>query len=408
MVLAACLEYFAQFIDGHAAIPEGEVVNIALQVVAVGGGTILPDIPCHSAVEICVFDAAIDNPVELSIRLALAEAGYAFGRDCDGVEDPFIGRDVIDSHVRAMCVMPTAEIEMDAWICGIVDVACAADDEARPCAIPPVLVAEDGRIADMRRRKANPHGSGEVVAILQLKILCVLQHDAFSDIFAAWNPQAFVEFSAIHARFDILSDNGDFKAIGGDIDRRLRIKRQIGEKAFRQRTTLDFGDFRADDMAVQIQRREIDSEMGQRRDRHVVIAWNTGQNALRYVLADHEDWNRIGVAAEHAVAFAVATMIAGDENQPVLFGERRSRGDGVEQLADDDVGLDGGVDVFLAVRIEAIRMAAVIDFTDEEQRGVRTAVGGGVETGEIVAVFWILPFAEWYVWMFGGVFVFAP
>ena len=408
MVFLTGLEDFTKFINGHAAIPEGKVIDVALEIVAVGDGAVLTNVPCHSAVEICIFDAAIDNPVELSVRVALAEAGDAFGRDRDGVEDPFVGRDVVNAHVRAMCVMPTAEVEMDAWIRGIVDVACAADDEARPCAIPPVLVAEDGRIADMRRRKANPHGSGEVVAILQLKILCVLQHDAFSDIFAAWNPQAFVEFSAIHARFDILSDNGDFKAIGGDIDRRLRIKRQIGEKAFRQRTTLDFGDFRADDMAVQIQRREIDSEMGQRRDRHVVIAWNTGQNALRYVLADHEDWNRIGVAAEHAVAFAVATMIAGDENQPVLFGERRSRGDGVEQLADDDVGLDGGVDVFLAVRIEAIRMAAMIDFADEEQCGVGATVGGGVQTGEIVAIVWILPFAERHVWMFGGVFVFAP
>ena len=250
VVLLTGLEDFTKFIDGHAAIPEGEIVDVALQVVAVGGGAILPDVPCHSAGEICVFDASIDNPVELSVRVALAEAGNAFWRDGDSVEDPFVRIDVINAHIRASCVIPTAEVEVDARIRGIVDVARAADDEARPCAVPPVLVAEDGRIADMRWREANPHGGGEVVAVLQLKIFCVLQYDAFADVFAAWNPQAFAKLAVVHSRLDVLPDDGDFKAVRGDVDGRFRVKRQIGEKAFLQRTTLDFGDFRTDDMTV--------------------------------------------------------------------------------------------------------------------------------------------------------------
>ena len=107
-------------------------------------------------------------------------------------------------------------------------------------------------------------------------------------------------------------------------------------------------------MSIQIQRFEIDSEVGQRRDGHVVVARDAWQRALRDMLADHEDGNGVGVAAEHAVAFAVAAVVAGDENQPVFFREIRPCGDGVEQLADDDVCLLDGVDVFLAVRVEAI------------------------------------------------------
>ena len=174
MVLAAGVVDFMKFINGHAAVPEGEIVNVALEIITVGGRTILTDIPCHSAFEVCVFNAAINNPVELAVRLALAEADNAFRCDRDGEEDPFIGCDVVNTHVRAMCVMPTVEIEMDARIRGIVDVACAADDEAWPCAAPPVLVAEDGRITDMCRRETNPPGGGEVVAVLQLKIFCIL------------------------------------------------------------------------------------------------------------------------------------------------------------------------------------------------------------------------------------------
>ena len=111
---------------------------------------------------------------------------------------------------------------------------------------------------------------------------------------------------------------------------------------------------------------------------------------------------------EHAVALAVAAVIARDENQPVFVREIRPCGDGVEQFADDEIRLHGGVDVFLAVRIEAVRMAAVIDFADKEQYGVRTAVRRGIEAGEIIAVGRILSLAERHVWMLGGVFVFAP
>ncbi len=166
MVLAACVEDFTEFVYGHAAVPEGEIVDVALKIVTVEGRAVLSDVPCHAAGEIRVFDAAIDNPVELSVRLALAETRDAFRRDGDGVEYPFIRRDVVDAHVRAPCVIPTTEIEVDARIRGIVDVARAADDEARSCAVPPVLVAENGRVADMRRREAHPHGGGEVVAVL--------------------------------------------------------------------------------------------------------------------------------------------------------------------------------------------------------------------------------------------------
>ena len=58
MILAVGVVDFAKFVYGHAAVPEGEIVDVALQVVAVGGGTILPDVPCHAAGEIRVFDAA--------------------------------------------------------------------------------------------------------------------------------------------------------------------------------------------------------------------------------------------------------------------------------------------------------------------------------------------------------------
>ncbi len=146
-------------------VPKGEVVNVALQIVAVGGGAVLTDVPCHAAVEVGVFDA-FDDPVELSVRLALAEADDAFLRDGDGVKDPFVRNDVIDAHVRAARVATAAKIEMDAWIRGIVDIACSADDEARTCAVPPVLVAEDRRIANVRRWEADPHRRGEVVAVL--------------------------------------------------------------------------------------------------------------------------------------------------------------------------------------------------------------------------------------------------
>ena len=53
-------------------------------------------------------------------------------------------------------------------------------------------------------------------------------------------------------------------------------------------------------------------------------------------------------------------------------------------------------------------MAAVVDFADEEQRGVRTAVGGCVEAAQVVAVGRILPLTERHGGMFGGVFVFTP
>jgi len=132
MVLAAGVEDFTEFIDGHAAVPEGEIIDVALKIVAVGGGAVLTDVPCHATVEIGVLDTAIDNPVELSVRLPLAKAGDALGGDGDGVEDPFVGSYVIDAHVRAARVMPTSEIEMDARIRGIVDVARTADNEARP------------------------------------------------------------------------------------------------------------------------------------------------------------------------------------------------------------------------------------------------------------------------------------
>ena len=85
---------------------------------------------------------------------------------------------------------------------------------------------------------------------------------------------------------------------------------------------------------------------------------------------DHEDGDGVGMAAEHAVAFAVAAMVAGDENHPVFVGEIRPCGDSVEHFADDGICLFGGVDVLLAVGVEAVRMAAVIDFTDEEPSGV--------------------------------------
>ena len=49
MVLAASVVDFTEFFDGHAAIPEGKVVDIALQIVAVVCGTVLADIPCHAA-----------------------------------------------------------------------------------------------------------------------------------------------------------------------------------------------------------------------------------------------------------------------------------------------------------------------------------------------------------------------
>ena len=240
MVLTAGVVDFAEFVYGHAAVPEGEIVDVALQVVAVGGGAVLPDVPCHAAGEIRVFDAAVHDPVELPVRLALAETGDAFWCDGDGVEDPFVRNDVVDAHVRASCVIPTAEVEVDARIGGIVDVARAADDEARPCAAPPVLVAEDGRIPDMSRRKPHPHGGCEVVAVLQLEIFRVFQHNAFADVFAARDPQAFAELAAFDSRFDVLPDDGDFKTVGGDVDGRLCVERQIGQKAFRQRTALDF------------------------------------------------------------------------------------------------------------------------------------------------------------------------
>ena len=166
MILLTSHEDFTKLIDGHTAVPEGEIIYVALEVVTVGGGAVLPDVPCHSAVEIGIFDASIDNPVELSVRMALAEAGDAFWRDGDGIEDPFIWINVVNAHIRAACVVPTAEVEVDARICRIIDVARTADDEARPCAVPPILVAENGWIADMRRREANPHGGSEVVAIL--------------------------------------------------------------------------------------------------------------------------------------------------------------------------------------------------------------------------------------------------
>ncbi len=324
-----------------------------MQAVTVVCRTVLTDVPCHAAVEIGVFDA-FDDPVELSVRLALTETDDAFRRNGDGVEDPFIRNGIIDAHVRAACVATATEVEMDAWIRGIVDVARTADDEARSCTVPPVFVAEYRRIADMRWWETDPHRGCEVVAIFQLEIFCVFQHDAFADIVSAGDAQAFAKLAAFHARFDVLPDNGDFQAVRSDVGWRFRIKRQICKKAFLQRPTLDFGDFRADDMAVQIQRFEIDAEMGQCRDRHVVIAWNAGQRTLCDVLADHEDRDGVGVAAKHAVALAVAAMVAGDENQPVFVGEIRSCGNGVEQLADDDVRLHGGVDVLLAVRIEAV------------------------------------------------------
>ena len=408
MVLAACVVDFTEFVDGHAAVPESEIVDVTLKVVAIECGAVLSDVPCHAAGEICVFDAAVDDPVELPVGLALAEAGDAFGGDGDGVECPFVRNDVINAHVRASCVIPTAEVEVDARIRGIVDVSRSADDEARPSAVSPVLVAEDCWIADMRRRETDPECHGEVVAVLQLKVFRVFQYDAFADIFAAGDAQAFAKLAAFDSGFDVLADDGDFEPVGGDVDGRLRVERQIGEKAFRQRTALDLGNFRADDMAIQIQWFEIDSEMGQRRDGHVVVAWDAGQRALRYMLADHEDRYGVGVAAEHAVVLSVAAVIAGDENQPVFVGEIRPRGDGVEQLADDDIGLLGGVDVFLAVGVEAIGMAAVIDFADEEQRGVGAAVGGGVEAAQVVAVGRIFPLAERHGGMFGGVFVLAP
>ena len=53
-------------------------------------------------------------------------------------------------------------------------------------------------------------------------------------------------------------------------------------------------------------------------------------------------------------------------------------------------------------------MAAVVDFADEKQRGVGTAVGGCVETAQVVAVVGILSAAERHGGMFGGVFVFTP
>ena len=73
----------------------------------------MTNVPCHSAGEICVFDAPIDNPVELSVRVALAEAGNAFWRDGDGIECPLVRINVVHAHVCAFRVRLAAIIEFD-------------------------------------------------------------------------------------------------------------------------------------------------------------------------------------------------------------------------------------------------------------------------------------------------------
>ena len=101
----------------------------------------------------------------MAVRLALAEADDAFGRDGNGVECPLVRIDVKRAHVRTFCIRLAAEIEFETRLMDAIRLGRAAEDEARLLAVPPVFVAEDGGIADLFLGDANPHRGGEVVAV---------------------------------------------------------------------------------------------------------------------------------------------------------------------------------------------------------------------------------------------------
>ena len=160
-------------------------------------------------------------------------------------------------------------------------------------------------------------------------------------------------------------------------------------------------------MAVKIQRLDIDAEVCQCGDGEVVVVGNTGQGALLDMFAGNKNWDGVGLAAEHAVALAIAAMVAGDAEEPVFIGECGAGCDDIQYFTNHGVALGDGVAIFLRVWVEASGMAAMVRQIDEIQNRV-WCFGRGEQFGEIFAVGGVAAMMEFDGGMFGSVFVFAP
>ncbi len=246
-------------------------------------------------------------------------------------------------------------------------VVAARRDEckARMGSVVPVLVGERHGIARLRAGRANPEGEGEPAA--EVERLRAAQERAAVLVCAGRDAE---ETAADGAPRHERGRAAEFDGLVGRVEGEMRGWRG-GRPARRAGFIGGCLGKPPDWPTVEVELRDVDAEVRKRRRRGVACARNAGDAADRSVLPPGGDErNGVGLRVHLPVIAAPAAVVGGDEDEPVLAGEVRARGDGVERASDPAVGVRDGGEVFGRIGLESVAVAGVVGRVDIPHRRV--------------------------------------